>query len=126
MISISKTFLFRGFFACLAALFIFSANTFASELEGKWLGQINLRGLDIRLFLDVKKDAKGNFDGHFSSPEQGIRDLDISSINLYSDGKITIALPDCSANFIGKLTEQKTLKGDVSQGGTDFPTEFSK
>ncbi len=110
----------------LASALLAFGGAFAADYGGDWSGEINLRGLEIRLIFNLQKDASGNYSGRFSSPEQGIRDMPISYINSHDDGTFKMRVQDASAEFSGKISAEGTLKGNFSQGGTDFPTDLKK
>lgn len=124
MINIFRSALRGKFILLYSSLLLLGASLSAAEPAGRWAGHINLRGLEIRLFFNVEKDASGKYYGSFSSPEQGIRDMPISSINKYPNGILKFIIQDSSAEFSGKFEGNQTLKGTFSQGGTDFPVEL--
>ncbi|MBZ5497413.1 MAG: hypothetical protein LAP85_13510 [Acidobacteriia bacterium] len=116
-----------GFF-CFGLLFVFSvlsgAQTKVSP-AGHWEGSITIPTGELKVILDLDRDAKGTWIGDIDMPEQGVKDLPLRDISVSGDS-VTFGLSGGQGDpmFKGKLSaDGSTLSGEFSQAGSS--TAFS-
>lgn len=103
----------------LAGLVVFSACSSArpdADVDGTWLGSLNVSGSALRLVFNLTRAADGSHSGTADSPDQGSIGNPLSMVAV--DGRhvvLTIGAP--AATFSGDLTNDGTsIDGTFRQG----------
>lgn len=87
------------------------------EIAGYWLGELTVRGITLKLGVDITKAADGKYSATFDSLDQGARDIPVSLVT-YSEGKLHLGLPGLNATFDGTAgTQGKQIEGTWNQMG---------
>ena len=95
------------------------------NIEGNWLGTLDVGGTKLRLLVKVTKSASG-YTAKFDSLDQGATDLAIDSIAL--DGnKFTFAASPYTMSYEGTLNEAgDEITGTFKQGPGTIPLVFKR
>src|SRR3954462_3661295 len=95
----------------------------AADPSGHWEGAIQVPNMEMRIEIDLAKNAAGKLAGTFGQPAQTVRGLPLSSVAV-DNRSITLVLkagPDPST-FEGTLSEDgKSMSGTVAQAGKSAP-----
>ncbi len=95
---------------------------------GHWEGGIKVPSGDLKVVVDLDRDAKGNWIGDIDIPDQGVKDLPLRDLSVAGD-TVTFALPAGPGDptFNGKVSaEGSVLSGDFSQNGGSVPFTLNR
>lgn len=106
-------FLYVIVFSLISATSIFGQNNF--NLEGNWLGAIEISGIKYRLVLKITKSGDA-YAAKLDSPDQGAKDLPIDSI-ARKDKMVNFSAAQFGMNYEGTLNEKgDEITGTLKQG----------
>ena len=114
-----------------AALALGSPHAFAQEAanpNGHWEGSVKLSNQDLRMSVDLFRNAKGELAATFGQPDQGLKGLPFASVSV-SGRSVTLVLKTAEAvsTFAGELAaDGQTLRGDAKQGGESVPFTLTR
>ena len=96
-----------------------------NNIEGNWLGTLDIGVAKLRIALKVKKAASG-YTATFDSLDQGANDLPIESIALEGN-KVTFTAPKFGITFEGTLNDKgDEISGTFKQGTNETPMVFKR
>jgi hypothetical protein len=102
-----------------------AAQQAASNVEGNWLGALDVGGFKLRLLLKISKAADGALTAKVDSLDQGAKDLPVNTIT-FQDGTLKFEMKALNASYVGTLSKDGTqLSGQFTQGGS-LPLEFKR
>jgi uncharacterized protein len=103
-----------------------SAETAGKNIAGDWNGTLDVQGQKLRLVVHVKKNADGKLSGTLDSPDQGGKDIPLSSVEL-AGGDVKLELAGIAAGYQGKLNAAGTeITGEWKQGGGTLPLVLTR
>ena len=109
----------------IASTLAVAAQVATPNVEGNWLGTLDVSGVKLRLVLKVKKSASG-YAAKFDSPDQGATDLPIDSIVLDSN-KLTFTAAKFGISYEGTLNQAgDEISGTFKQGANEIPITFKR
>jgi len=98
----------------------------SSDIRGYWQGKLEIDPLSLRLLLKIGKAADGSYAGTMDSPDQGSKDLPMTSIT-FSSPSVHLEWKALGASFHGDLNQDGTqMSGNFSQLGRSFPLTFDR
>jgi hypothetical protein len=111
----------------VAALLLVPASSLraqpAADASGHWEGTVQVPNMEMRIEIDLAKNAAGTLTGTFGQPAQNVKGLPLSSVAV-ANRSITLLLkggPDPST-FEGTLSEDgKSMSGNVAQADNSVP-----
>jgi uncharacterized protein len=91
-------------------------------IAGNWRGSIKtLPGVELRLALELQKNASGQVEGVLVSLDQGSARIPITGFSE-KDGSVTFETPSVQGSFAGKMNaDGSELAGSWSQMGNSTP-----
>lgn len=91
-----------------------------SDIDGAWLGSLDLGAAKLRLVFHIANTADG-LTATVDSPDQNANGMPVTSITL--DGAtLTLAMKTLGATFSGQISADRTaIEGTFTQGGRSFP-----
>lgn len=116
-------------FHCLFVVFssISIAQTKVSP-AGHWEGSIKLPTGELKVTVDLDRDAKGAWVGDLDIPDQGVKELPLRDLSV-SGESVNFGLPGGQGNpmFKGKLSADGTsLSGEFAQAGNSAPFSLKR
>ncbi|HSL55404.1 MAG TPA: alpha/beta hydrolase [Pyrinomonadaceae bacterium] len=116
---------FLHFVLIITSALAVAAQSSTRNIEGNWLGTLDLGAAKLRLALKIEKSANG-YAAKFDSLDQGATDLPIDSIVL--DGnKLSFSAAKFGVNYEGTLNEAgDEITGTFKQGPTVAPLVFKR
>ena len=99
-----------------------------SGVAGHWEGTISVPGSELQVVIDLDLDSKGAWTGSMDIPQQGAKGVPLKDISV-SDEAVTIKLPSAPGDPAFKLalsSDGAILKGELTQGGNNFPVSLKK
>jgi len=123
----------RVFISILSAALALSPLASASAQEspnatGHWEGSVQLPNQDLRIGVDLTRNAKGEHQATFSQPDQGIKGLPFTNVSVSGRSvKLVLKTAEAVSSFAGELSEDgQTLKGDARQGDESAPFSLTR
>ncbi|MEO8426891.1 MAG: hypothetical protein ABI651_07250, partial [Verrucomicrobiota bacterium] len=96
------------------------------DLAGSWAGKLAIGKVELRLVLKVAKSTDGSYTATIDSPDQGAKDIPVTSI-LYNDPALQLELEGLAAAYRGSLNKAATeISGNWEQGGRTLPLAFRR
>jgi len=96
-----------------------------SPVAGSWEGPLQTPGGKLRVRIHITQDASGALSGKMDSPDQGAKDMPVSSVS-FAGGVLKWDLKMANATFEGKLNDAGTeIAGTLTQG-MPFPLTFKR
>ena len=93
------------------------------DLQGDWLGTINVGAVKLRVVFHLKSAANG-LTGSMDSLDQNVKGIPASAVKLIGS-TITIELP--MGGFEGAIDSKlQTIDGNWSQGGSSLPLRLDR
>jgi hypothetical protein len=104
------------------------------EIVGYWKADLNIapppqagkeaKGIQLRLGLNVGRDASGDIKATLDSIDQGVRGIPVTSVKQDKDA-VTFELTALQASFTGKMNDAgKQVNGEWTQMGRKLPATF--
>ncbi len=115
--------------ACRSCLVLFLALTALSFAQtnvgpaGHWEGSLKTPAGELKLIVDLSRDADNKWIGDIDIPDQMVKDLPLRNISVTGDA-VSFALPAGPGDpvFKGKLSpDGSSISGELSQGGGAVP-----
>ena len=110
---------------------VFSAISIAQTKvspAGHWEGSIKLPTGEMKVTVDLDRDAKGTWIGDLDIPDQGVKELPLRDL-FVSDDSVNFGLPGGQGDplFKGKLSADGTfLSGEFAQAGNSAPFSLKR
>lgn len=105
-------------------LYPFFAFSQPANPEGTWMGTINV-GIEVRLVVNLAKDADGKWKATMDSPDQGARGIPVSAVSLRNDSLLA-DVDVIPGKYQGKFVNDTTLSGVWIQGPGRFNLVLNK
>ena len=108
-----------------ALIFTVAAQVSGHNVEGNWLGTLDIGGAKLRIVLKIQK-SENSYAAKFDSVDQGASDLPVDSIAL-NGNKLTFAAAKFGMNYEGTLNEAgDEISGTFKQGESSLPLVFKR
>lgn len=120
---------FTFFAACATLLFfmMMSVHSFSQDkdligkIKGAWSGPLKVGAAELTLVINITPDEKDNFIVTIDSPDQGVKGLTTTKVNVTMDSLVVIS-GALKASYLGAFQENySSLKGVWKQSGMTFP-----
>lgn len=97
-------------------------------LDGHWQGALSVGpGVSLRLVLHITARADGTLAATLDSPDQGAKDIPVTSVTLGADGAVRVELARLSAVFEGRpAANGGEIDGHWKQGPNALPLQFRR
>lgn len=116
-------FLYIAIFLLIPATSIFGQDNF--NLEGNWLGAIEISGIKQRLVLKITKSGDA-YAAKLDSPDQGVKDLPIDAI-ARKDKTVNFSAAKFGMSYEGTLNEEgDEINGTLKQGEAALALNFKR
>jgi hypothetical protein len=117
----------------IAALLLLPASSLpaqpAVDPSGHWEGSIQIQpNMEMKVEMDVAKNAKGELAGTFGQPAQGVKGLPLSMVAVEGRSvRVVVKGGPEAATFQGTLSaDGKSMAGDVNQAGRAVPFSLTR
>jgi hypothetical protein len=99
----------------------------SADPSGHWEGAVQAMDTEIKVQVDILKNASGALVGSYTNPSRNIQGLPLKTVTV--QGQTVTFSPTDSVKFIGQLSaDGQSMKGDFTgtdATGTDFSVPFS-
>ncbi len=113
----------------LLILWFCSISAFAqnnTNIEGNWLGTLEVNGIKIRLVLKISKIADGSLAAKLDSIDQNANDLPVETISR-QENSVQFDAKKLGLSYQGTLSEKgDEISGTLKQGAGSFPLVFKR
>lgn len=116
----------------LPLMLIFTLTTFcqqsefANKVEGIWQGKLETGAIKLTLVLKIKSDTNHALIATMDSPDQGVKDIGITTIRVKDDSLNFTSAP-VKGSYSGKWDKQsQKILGEWSQSGMKFVLNLEK
>lgn len=107
-------------------LLIVSASIITGQQTDFWEGKLKISGITLRLVLKVTTDPSGSVSALLDSPDQGAKDIPVSSISITEDS-LKFEIASLMAKYSGKVEKDSmVINGIFKQSGLTLPLNFQK
>jgi len=120
-----KLFLFAILVFALSV--IFATKTFSQNnaLKGRWLGTLNISGIELHLVFNVTEKA-GKYNVTMDSPDQGIKGIQVNKVT-YANNKVRFDVASVNGFFEGEINKGRNkITGKWKQGANKLPIVLEK
>jgi len=93
-------------------------------LAGEWVGRIETPAGGLAIVYRFEKDTAGKLVGSLDSPDQGVRGLQITEIEV-AEGELSLRVPRVGAEYTATLATAE-MTGTWSQQGASMPLNMSR
>ena len=94
-----------------------------SDIDGDWLGTLDVGSLKLRLVVKISKSADGRLKATVDSPDQNVKDIAVDTIT-FEGGTLKFEMKALSASYVGTLSKDGAqLTGEFTQGSA-LPLNF--
>lgn len=114
--------MFKKFIYTLC-IFAVSVNALSQEIEGNWLGTLNIMGNKLRVGFNIEK-LDSLFVSTMDSPDQGAFGLPTTKTSFINN-KLEITASQLGIQYQGIL-EEDSISGTFTQAGVSFPLVLRK
>jgi hypothetical protein len=99
----------------------------AVDPTGHWEGSVKLPAQDLRIAVDIFRNAKGELQATFGEPDRGVKGLPFTTVGVTGRSvRLVLKTAEAVSSFVGEIsTDGKTLSGDASQGGEAAPFQLA-
>lgn len=97
----------------------------AADFTGTWEGTLDLGGTNLRVVFHIKDNGKGGLVTTADSPDQSAFGIPCDS-TAASNNEVFIFMSALQANYAGKLVNDTTLDGVLTQAGTELALLLKK
>jgi hypothetical protein len=118
-------------FASMLSLSLLAAPAVAQQAvdpSGRWEGVVTIPERDLRVLIDLGRDAKGNLIGTFGELDSGVKGFPISEIRV-KERKLELLVKAGAqpSTFAGEISaDGKSFAGDASQAGATAPFRLTR
>ena len=110
------------------AVLLLSAASIASAQSGHWEGVVQAPDKEMKVVVDIVKNAKGEWQGTIAVPEQNVKGIPLEPISV-KDSTVSFTLKGVPGgqSFEGPVSaDGKSMNGSFSAGGMSFPAKFTR
>ena len=112
--------------SCFCVLLAFSSVSLAQTTAGPaghWEGSIRVPSMELRVLVDLARNASGQWIGDIDIPQQATKDLPLKGISVAgSTVSFELTAGPGEPKFQGKLSDDgQTISGEFVQAGNSFP-----
>ena len=100
----------------------------AADPSGHWEGTLQVPNMEMKVEIDLARNAKGQFAGTFGQPSQGVKGLPLSSVAVETRTvRFVVKGGPEEAAFAGTLSGDGTsITGQVTQSGIAMPLNLTR
>src|SRR5687767_15652970 len=98
------------------------------DIQGTWLGTLDVGAVKLRVAFKFARDTDGKLAATLDSIDQGAKDIPCESAAFDpADGSVKVGVPAVAGGFEGKLAaDGSTIDGTWTQGGVSLPLVLKK
>lgn len=103
----------------ILAVVLASLSTFGQNISGKWYGNMDINGKQLKVVFHISKTNSG-YKATMDSPKQKAYGIPVTTVN-FADSNLKIEIANAGIEYVGKLDENYNFVGVMKQSGEDFP-----
>ncbi len=103
----------------ILAVVLASVSMFSQNISGKWYGNMNLHGKQLRIVFKISKYKTG-FKATMDSPDQKSYGIPVTYTN-FADSILTLNISNAGIEYLGTFSKEYNFVGVIKQSGQIFP-----
>lgn len=107
-----------------AVIGLLATQTTAQDITGKWNGQLQVMGTQLRLSFNISEVDTG-YTATMDSPDQNAFGIPVPETS-FQDSVLTLSIPSATISYSGKLNADNEISGEFKQMGRGFPLDLSR
>lgn len=122
-----RNIVFKKYLISFVVLTMLSASSSYSQSNfvGKWLGELNVQGMTIRVVFNINESDDKILSATLDSPDQSAFGIKVDEVDV-ADTRIKMLVKVIGASFEGQLNEADIIDGVFKQGGMSLALTLSK
>jgi fermentation-respiration switch protein FrsA (DUF1100 family) len=110
----------------LFAVAAFSLSRAEQKIEGIWLGTLTVPGAELRIVINLSKNADGKLVATLDSPDQGAKGIPVEEVS-FVNGHLHLAAKSLNGGYEGNLnSDGSSIDGTWSQNGGSLPLNVKR
>jgi hypothetical protein len=105
-------------------LLLAAFSLFGQEIAGTWTGSLTFPGGELRINFNISSTDEG-YTSTLDSPDQNAYGIPVDS-TLYKESELTIKVASIDFVYIGTLTENNSIKGNLTQMGQTLELNLTR
>jgi hypothetical protein len=97
---------------------------FGQDITGTWTGSVTFPGGELRINFNISSTDEG-YTSTLDSPDQDAYGIPVDS-TLYKKAELTIKVASIDFVYVGTLTENNSIKGNLTQMGQTLELNLTK
>ena len=97
---------------------------FGQDITGTWTGSLTIPEGELRVNFNISSTDKG-YTSTLDSPDQNAYGIPVDS-TLYKKAELTIKVASIDFVYVGTLTENNSIKGNLTQMGQTLELNLTK
>lgn len=107
----------------ILAVVLTSMTMFGQNISGKWYGNLDIRGKQLKVVFHIAKTGSG-YRATLDSPNQKSFGIPVTYTH-YADSVLRLEIKEAGIEFLGTLNEEYNFVGVIKQSGEVFPVVLS-
>jgi uncharacterized protein len=107
----------------MTGLFLCRISASAQNVEGQWLGTLNVMGQKLRIVFHIEKTSDTSYSATLDSPDQGAKGIPVPETR-WNDKRLVLAIPAIAGKYEGAMQNDTSITGSWTQGGMSFPLDI--
>ena len=103
----------------ILAVVLASLSTFGQNISGKWYGNMDIHGKQLKVVFHIAKTSSG-YKAILDSPNQKSFGIPVTYTN-YADSILRLEIKEAGIEFLGTLNDEYNFVGVIKQSGEIFP-----
>lgn len=103
----------------ILAVVLTSITMFGQNISGKWYGDFDLRGKQLKVVFHITKSSSG-YKATLDSPNQRSFGIPVTYTS-YADSVLRLEVSNAGIEFLGTLNSEYNFVGVIKQSGEVFP-----
>jgi hypothetical protein len=103
----------------ILAIALTSVSMFSQNISGKWYGNLDLHGKQLKVVFNISKTKTG-FKATMDSPNQKVYGMPVNLTN-FNDSILRLEITDAGIEYLGTLSKEYNFNGIIKQNGEIFP-----
>ena len=119
----------RSLLILFVFFFTFSCALAQNKFEGKWIGVLKVKGMELGIHFNVKKNSLSPNETFYQTridvPLQKLKNYPVDQTSL-NKKKVEFEILNLQAKYTGKFTDTNIIDGIFVQYGQSFPLKLTK
>jgi len=102
----------------ILAVVLTSISMYGQNISGKWYGNLNLHGKELKVVFNISKSKTG-YKATMDSPTQKAFGMPVTNTN-FEDSILKLEITNAGIEYTGTLNSEYNFVGVIKQSGEEF------